>query len=77
MALHRVAVPIPPARSSAQSAAVPAVAGIPVRQAVLTLEKAGFAVRLIGSALARSTAPVAGDSLARGATVTLYADSLP
>jgi hypothetical protein len=44
---------------------------------VLTLERAGFAVRLVGRARVRTSAPLAGDSLPRGATVTLYADSLP
>lgn len=77
LAMHRVALPIPPARPGTQPAPVPDVAGTSVRQAVLVLEKAGFAVRLVGTAVARHTAPVAGDTLARGATVTLYADSMP
>ena len=76
-AIHRVAVPQAPARQATTRAEVPITTGRAVREAVLTLERAGFAVRLVGRARVRTSAPLAGDSLPRGATVTLYADSLP
>ena len=75
--VHRVAWPIRAAVSGSMRSAVPSVAGQPVREAVVLLERAGFVVRLVGRATVRSTSPVVGDSLPRGSTVTLYADSLP
>ena len=39
------------------------------------LQRAGFTVRLVGRARVRTTSPAAGDSLTRGAIVTLFADS--
>ncbi|HEY8061986.1 MAG TPA: penicillin-binding transpeptidase domain-containing protein [Gemmatimonadales bacterium] len=76
-AIHRVALPLVPPRPITAHAEVPATAGREVREAVVTLERAGFAVRLVGRSRVRASAPAAGDSLPRGATVTLYADSLP
>ncbi|HEY3935023.1 MAG TPA: penicillin-binding transpeptidase domain-containing protein [Gemmatimonadales bacterium] len=54
---------------------VPVITGFNLRDAVVALQRAGFEVRLQGRNRVRSTAPAAGDSLPRGATVTLYADS--
>jgi cell division protein FtsI (penicillin-binding protein 3) len=76
-AVHRVALPLMPGRLATTRTEIPATTGRAVREAVLTLERAGFAVRLVGRARVRTSAPLAGDSLPRGATVTLYADSLP
>ena len=72
-------VPVPVARSQVSHARseIPNLAGQPVRDAIVALERAGFAVRLMGRARVRGTVPAAGDSLPRGATVTLYADSTP
>jgi cell division protein FtsI (penicillin-binding protein 3) len=76
-AIHRVALPLVAARPTTVRAAVPTTSGRALREAVLVLERAGFVVRLVGRARVRTSAPLAGDSLPRGATVTLYADSLP
>jgi cell division protein FtsI (penicillin-binding protein 3) len=77
VAMHRVALPLAPSRSISTRTEVPSIAGRPVREAIVALERAGFAVRLVGRTRVRGTAPSAGDSLPRGAMVTLYADSLP
>ena len=61
----------------AVNAAIPAVAGLAAREAMFAIERAGFQIRLVGHARVRTTAPAAGDTLTRGATVTIFADSLP
>ncbi|MGH7594115.1 MAG: penicillin-binding transpeptidase domain-containing protein [Gemmatimonadales bacterium] len=77
LTLHRVSLPLVRPRSIGTRSEVPGITGRPVRDAIVALERAGFAVRLVGRAAVRGTAPAAGDSLPHGATVTLYADSLP
>jgi cell division protein FtsI (penicillin-binding protein 3) len=72
----RVALPVVRPATAAASTAIPVVAGQTVREAVVTLQRAGFEVRLAGHARVRNTTPSAGDSLPRGATVTIVADSL-
>lgn len=74
---HRVALPLVRSRPINRRSQVPNITGQPIREAIVALERAGFAVRLVGRRRVRSTTPVAGDSLPWGATVTLYADSLP
>lgn len=54
---------------------VPALVGAPVREAAYLLHRLGLTVRLAGRGRVQSTLPTAGDSLTRGATVTIYADS--
>ena len=74
---RRVALPVIAAsQSDAVRGAVPPLTGTSSRQAVLMLNQLGFQVRLQGRGRVRSTSPAAGDSLARGATVTVYADSV-
>jgi cell division protein FtsI (penicillin-binding protein 3) len=52
---------------------VPEVAGRPVRQATLALHRSGFRVTLHGMGRVSRTLPAAGDKLAGGATVTVWA----
>jgi cell division protein FtsI (penicillin-binding protein 3) len=75
--VHAVQWPAPAPLRDAAREEVPAVRGHSLRDAIVVLERAGFAVRLTGRAQVRGTVPAAGDSLARGSTVTLLADSLP
>lgn len=72
----RVGVPVAPIVAAAPSTMVPNVSGQAARSAVVTMQRAGFQVRLIGRARVRTSNPAAGDSLPRGSTVTIYADSL-
>ncbi len=53
--------------------AVPAVGGMPLRDAVRELHRAGFRVRVIGSGLSVTTNPLAGTMAAPGALVILSA----
>ncbi|MBP9899461.1 MAG: hypothetical protein KBF28_13865, partial [Gemmatimonadales bacterium] len=68
-----------PTEAPGATAAVPIVQGLPVREAIVALHRAGYQVQLAGRAtgLARHTLPVGGDTLARARIVTLYADSIP
>jgi len=75
--VSRVGFPVIQVASANAVAMVPVVAGQTVRDAAVTLQRAGFEVRLIGRARVRSTTPAAGDSLRRGGTVTVFADSMP
>ncbi|HEY4322112.1 MAG TPA: penicillin-binding transpeptidase domain-containing protein [Gemmatimonadales bacterium] len=75
--VHAVAWPAPAVVRDAAREEIPTVDGRSLRDAIVALERAGFAVRLTGRAQVRGTLPAAGDSLARGSTVTLLADSLP
>jgi|CXWL01.1.fsa_nt_gi cell division protein FtsI (penicillin-binding protein 3) len=79
-AARQLAFPLTPAKAAPEgTAAVPIVQGLPVRDAIVALHRAGYQVRLVGRAagLARTTLPVGGDTLPRARVVTLYADSLP
>lgn len=79
--VRRLPWPAPPITSEVVTTmeTVPAVAGLPTRDGILALHRAGFQVRLIGrgTGLVRMTVPAGGDSLPRESLVTLYADSLP
>jgi cell division protein FtsI (penicillin-binding protein 3) len=75
-ATRRVRIPAATVPGVRGMGTVPTVVGLAARQATLAMEQAGFHVRLLGRARVRATTPVAGDSLARGNTVTLVADSL-
>jgi cell division protein FtsI (penicillin-binding protein 3) len=83
MALHAAADGRAAATGRGPARAVPAVQGLPVRDAVFALHRAGFRVRVAGtgpdSAGARTvgrpagrTVPAAGAATAPGALVTLY-----
>jgi cell division protein FtsI (penicillin-binding protein 3) len=79
-AVRQLAFPLPArADTASASAAVPIVQGLPVREAIVALHRAGYQVRLVGRAagLARTTLPTGGDTLPRARVVTLYADSIP
>jgi cell division protein FtsI (penicillin-binding protein 3) len=56
---------------------IPELAGSTVRDATFALHQLGFEVKLLGRGRVRLTVPAAGDSLPRGSTVTIRADSLP
>jgi cell division protein FtsI (penicillin-binding protein 3) len=71
-----VAVRLPLASSPRRAAAVlvvPAVAGRSLRDAALVLHQWGFRVHVEGSGRVVRSLPAAGDSLAAGRTVTLFA----
>jgi len=74
--VKRVALPVRAPAPDRSFAMVPNLSGMSARQAITALERAGLQARLIGRTHVRTTAPVAGDSALRGATVTVYADSL-
>lgn len=74
--VSRVGVPVSDSSHASAPVAVPGVSGQTARQAVLAMQRAGFQVRLVGRARVRTTTPAAGDSLVRGSTVTIFADSL-
>lgn len=79
-AVRQLAFPLPArADTASAAAAVPIVQGLPVREAIVALHRAGYQVRLVGRAagLARTTLPTGGDTLPRARVVTLYADSIP
>lgn len=65
-------LPATPGRTAA-TVIVPEVAGRPVRAAVFALHQRGLRVRVEGSGRVLRSAPAAGDSLAAGKTVVLYA----
>jgi cell division protein FtsI (penicillin-binding protein 3) len=65
-AARPVAVPVSPPR------AVPTVQGLPLRDALYALHRAGFHVRLAAGAPSGRTIPAAGAIAAAGAEVTLY-----
>ncbi len=76
--VDEVAYPLQPsAATPAAHRAVPTLANVPVREATLALHELGFQVRLVGRGRVRRTDPVAGDSLPKGAIVTIVADTLP
>lgn len=61
------------ARRLVSDRAVPDVRGLPTREAVRTLHRAGFRVRLVPRAATLSTAPAAGTVLRTGSVVRLAA----
>ncbi|MEO5799429.1 MAG: penicillin-binding transpeptidase domain-containing protein [Gemmatimonadales bacterium] len=75
--IERVRLPLQSARQPASVAPVviPTLAGTSAREAAFALHRLGLEVRLTGRGRVRSSIPAAGDSLARGETVTVYADS--
>lgn len=77
MDVVRVRLPVERARgdTSVTPVSVPVLTGIPDREAAFALHRLGLEVRLAGRGRVRSTIPVAGDTLTRGATVTVYADT--
>ena len=76
MAGVAVRLPIGPAKPPTTPVVlIPDVTGRSLRAAVLTLHQRGFRVRVDGAGLALRTLPAAGDSLATGKTVVLYAAS--
>jgi cell division protein FtsI (penicillin-binding protein 3) len=77
MQLTRVMLPVRRPSAGGALAVVPSVTGQRVREAIVALQRAGFQVRVAGRARVRSTTPSAGDSLPRGTTVQINADSLP
>src|SRR3989442_5436370 len=66
-----------PALADVARRAVPDVAGRPLREAVRALHRRGFRVALKGWGVAHHTWPAVGDSVAAGATVTLFAAPRP
>lgn len=73
-------VPFPlraPAAEEGGAVAVPTVQGSSLREAIFALHRAGLEVKLSGRGRVRSTIPAAGDSVSRGSTVTVLADSMP
>jgi cell division protein FtsI (penicillin-binding protein 3) len=75
-----VAVRLPlgsPKPASAPIVLIPDVTGRSLRAAVLTLHQRGFRVRVDGVGKALRTIPAAGDSLAAGKTVVVYAAAEP
>lgn len=75
--MHAVSWPLARMDTTPRPSIVPPVAGTTVRDAVVALERSGFAIRLEGWGRVRSTMPAAGDTLASGSVVTLSADTLP
>ncbi|HEX3928311.1 MAG TPA: penicillin-binding transpeptidase domain-containing protein [Gemmatimonadales bacterium] len=76
-AIRRVAWPLHgPVAADTTREEVPVLTGVPVRDAVVDLQKLGFEVRLVGRGWVHGTDPAAGDSLMRGTTVTLRADTV-
>lgn len=74
---HPVPFPLaaPPPADTAM-VPVPDLAGSSIRDATFALHQRGFEVKLVGRGKVRATIPAAGDSLPRGASVTIRADSL-
>jgi len=70
-----VPLPLAPARADrvADARPVPSVAGLPLRDAVRTLHRAGFRVVLTDGSVPGATDPIAGASLRPGAIVRLAA----
>ncbi|MEP6589762.1 MAG: penicillin-binding transpeptidase domain-containing protein [Gemmatimonadota bacterium] len=73
----RVALPLRPRSRAAESVSVmvPSLIGESVRTAAFALHAAGLEMRLRGTGRIRSTTPAPGDTVAAGATITVYADS--
>jgi cell division protein FtsI (penicillin-binding protein 3) len=74
----RFDLPFTATRDSAQAGdseprAIPRVEGLPLRQAVRELHRAGFRVRLSGAGTASGTSPEAGERAAPGTVVRLRA----
>ena len=65
--------PVAGAPARAKSVAVPDVRGLPLREAVAALHRAGVQVKL-GKGTPGTTAPAAGSHVARGSTVRLMQD---
>jgi len=65
--------PVTGAPAGRRTVAVPNVKGMPLREAVAALHRAGVQVRL-GRGPAGTTLPVAGARVARGSTVRLMHD---
>ena len=73
-----VTLPLPSTLPSAALAiVVPDVAGRPVRAAAFALHQRGLRVRIEGSGWVLRSVPAAGDSLAAGKTVVLFAGAFP
>jgi len=72
-----VSWPLASADSAARALPVPDVRGATVRQAALLLHRGGFRVDLRGTGEVVRTAPAAGDQVAVGSTVTVWAGSPP
>ncbi len=73
--VHAVRLPLQSRGAPAGRGAVPGVVGLSVRDAAVLMERAGFDVRLQGRGTVRATVPLAGDTVPRGAVVTLQADT--
>ncbi len=72
MSVAEVAYPLQAAAdTTTERRAVPTVVDLPVRQATMALHEVGFQVRLVGRGTVRRTDPMPGDTLVRGATVTV------
>jgi cell division protein FtsI (penicillin-binding protein 3) len=72
-----VSWPLASTDSAARALPVPDVRGATVRQAALLLHRGGFRVDLRGTGEVVRTAPAAGDQVAVGSTVTVWAGSPP
>jgi cell division protein FtsI (penicillin-binding protein 3) len=68
----RLPAPRPAPMPASPPRAVPAVQGLPLRDALYALHRAGFHVRLSSGSPAGRTIPVGGAMAPAGATVTLY-----
>ena len=77
VAVTRVRFPFagPQRADPARRLPIPELVGVSVRDAAYALHRLGLEVRLTGRGRVRSTTPAAGDTLTRGATVTVYADT--
>lgn len=71
----RVPLQISASSDSVRIVAMPSLDHLSVREAALTLHRLGLEVRLAGRGRVRSTAPMAGDTVVRGSTVNVYADT--
>ncbi|MES2124164.1 MAG: penicillin-binding transpeptidase domain-containing protein, partial [Gemmatimonadota bacterium] len=78
VSLTRVSIPLKGApRATARApVVVPSVVGASVRDAAFALHRAGLELRLNGVGRVRSATPAPGDSVAPGATITVYADTV-
>ena len=69
-----VSLPLAPDTASTAVGTVPDVTGNDVRDAAFRLHTSGYQVRVVGDGRIIRTIPAAGDSLPRGATVTIQAE---
>jgi cell division protein FtsI (penicillin-binding protein 3) len=75
--IHAVSFPVRMAANPRENVDVPDLAGLSIRDAIVMLHRAGLQARVDGTARVRRTEPGSGDSLLRGATVFVHADSSP